>query len=176
LKATLLSGNYRELAGMRDVARVLGVPFTATRLVAPAIDGGPAPQQWMVNPAQAAELDALLAPEVHPDTAPGQGGAVLTCAAGTTTCAITPSGEILPCILLRRAVGSIRKRSLYEIWHGDPDPFLERLRRLEPEDVRECHACASRQRCLCFPGIAYTETGELTGVPPSSCRLAMEQK
>jgi radical SAM protein with 4Fe4S-binding SPASM domain len=175
LKATVLSRNYRELSGMHDAARALGVPLAASRAVTPAIDGNRSPQKWMVNAAQAAELDALMPPEVHPGNQHGLGGAVHTCKAGKTYCGITPPGEFLPCILFRRTLGSIRNRSLYEIWHGDPDPFLKRLRRLEPEDVRECLTCSSRQSCLRCPGIAFTETGELGGVSPSLCRLAANQ-
>ena len=167
LKSTVLGGNYRELPGMRDAARAWGVPLIARRDVAPAIDGDCSPQQWMVNAAEAAELDAGSPVEAGRH---GQAGAVLTCKAGKTTCAITPSGEILPCILFRRTVGSIRARSLHAIWHGEPDPFLERLRALEPEDVKECFTCAHRQACRRCPGIAYTETGELGRPSPSACR------
>jgi radical SAM protein with 4Fe4S-binding SPASM domain len=172
LKATILEGNYRELPGMHDTARTLGVHFSAGGLVAPAIDGDRSPQKLAVSFAQAAELDALLPSEVKGRGQHEQKGAILTCKAGRTYCGITPEGEILPCILFRRTLGSIRERTLNDIWHSNPDPFLERLRQLEPEDVRQCFACESRQECLRCPGIAYAETGELASASPSACILA----
>jgi radical SAM protein with 4Fe4S-binding SPASM domain len=172
LKATVLSCNYGELPGMRDAARTMGVRFAASGLIAPGISGDRSPQKWAVGAPEAARIDAPPPIEIHAGGKHDQEGAALTCKAGKTFCGITPTGDILPCILFRRPVGSIRKRTLDEIWHGDPDPFLQLLRRLEPGDARECFTCSSRRVCKRCPGIAYAETGELASASPIACKLA----
>ena len=68
----------------------------------------------------------------------------INCNAGKTIAGISPQGDIYPCIILRHKVGSVRDRSLQDIWHDNPDPFLTELSSMQPEDVSKCYTCKIR--------------------------------
>jgi radical SAM protein with 4Fe4S-binding SPASM domain len=99
-------------------------------------------------------------------------GALLKCLAGITTIGISPQGDIYPCIVLHEPVGNIRDRSLRDIWHTNPVPFLSNLRNMKPGDVSECLHCADRFSCKRCPGIAYLETGDLRNPSMTACMIA----
>lgn len=164
LKATLLRENFEERELMAQVARELRVAFGTAALIAPAMDGDPAPQSHMINDAEATEYA-----DWRPD-APS--GAKLTCRAGRTFCCITPSGEVLPCTLMRKSVGNVRRDSLKMIWHDRPDPFLLALRDFREEDAESCCRCPERAKCERCPGVTFLETGNISTASPAACRLA----
>jgi radical SAM protein with 4Fe4S-binding SPASM domain len=172
LKITVLKNNYDQLPAMQELCNQLNVRLGANMMIAPQIDGNPAPQQHMIEPFEAAEVNRVFSGAGLEDGDKGGSGAVLTCRAGKTFCGISPEGNIMPCILFRLVVGNIRKRSLQDIWHDDVHPTLSRLRQLRDEDVQECFSCTWKPSCRRCPGIVYAETGRLGTASPSACLLA----
>jgi AdoMet-dependent heme synthase len=172
LKTTVLTLNWREVPAMRDLAAGLGAGFEANITVAPRIDGDRAPLGYALTEAELAQLDPAL---INAGPIPGEdltGGAPLVCKAGRTVATIGPRGEVYPCLLFRYELGNLRRRSLHDILHAAPDPFLEELRRLEAHEVSACAGCDLRGHCQRCPGIAYLETGDVRAPSPSACALA----
>jgi radical SAM protein with 4Fe4S-binding SPASM domain len=172
LKTTVLTLNWREVAAMRDLARQLGARFEANITVAPRIDGGRGPLDFALTAAELSHLDPAL---INAGPIPGEdltGGAPLVCTAGRTVATIGPRGEVYPCLLFRHELGNLRQRTLHDILHGAPDPFLTELRALEAHEVSACAGCELRPSCQRCPGIAYLETGDLRAPSPSACALA----
>jgi radical SAM protein with 4Fe4S-binding SPASM domain len=172
LKATVLRPNQHELPAMAALAGDLGAAFHASPLVVPRRHDDRDPRELALSEAEIAALDpTLLGGGLIPgeDTA---GGAVLTCKAGRTVAGITASGDVYPCIMWPRAVGNIRQRSLAEIWHEAPDPFLSELRGLTENDLEACATCDMRSACRRCPGVAWQETGSLTAPGDWFCAAA----
>ena len=172
VKATIMRPNWQELPAMARIARGLGARFSASISIAPRVNGDPTPQRLALSEKEIAQLNpALIAggpipyEERHP-------GALLTCRAGRTVAGISPQGDIFPCILLRHKVGNIRARTVQDIWHHNPDEFLQELRRMKPADVSTCFACELRSLCRRCPGISYLENSELGGPSSSACAAA----
>lgn len=171
MKATLLKDNYRELDAMAALCKDLGIPFQANIFVSPRVDGSRDPQMQMLSSEEIRGLNQrLISGGLVPDENMGR-GALLTCNAGKNSAGISPSGDVFPCIIMRQNVGSIRERTLRDIWHDHPSPFLETLRSMKPEDVDRCFACETRSRCRRCPGVAFLETGSPATASPGSCYL-----
>jgi len=172
LKSTVMRPNMRELNDMALLARTLGVHYSASIMVAPRVDGDISPQKLALSEDEIAVLDPAL---LNGGLIPGEEGMsklILTCNAGITSAGISPKGDIFPCIILRHNVGNILERTLQDIWHDNPDPMLEEMRQLRPEDVSACYNCELKSYCWRCPGVAYLETGDIRLPNNSSCVLA----
>jgi radical SAM protein with 4Fe4S-binding SPASM domain len=176
MKATLLEQNYKELEAMAELCRSLKVGFSANVLISPGTDGNLRTQGQMLT---MKELSDLNPDYIDAGLIPGESakeGALLVCSAGKTSAGISPQGDIYPCIILREKIGNIREKTLKDIWHDHPAPFLTSLRETRQEDVLQCFACEARTRCRRCPGNAYLETGSHLMAPPSACHIALKIK
>lgn len=91
------------------------------------------------------------------------------CYSGFNSCAITPSGEVLPCNQLLYGVGDLKKNNFSEIWSNSPQ--LKYLRTLTLRDIKKCNKCKLLTSCARCPGLAYLEGGDLSGISPENCRI-----
>lgn len=173
IKTTLMKRNQTQLQDMATLAKSLSAHFSANISVCPQTDGDLTVQQLALNTDEVAALDPrLLSGGILPDE-DFAGGAVLTCRAGKTVAGISPRGDVYPCILLPKSVGSLRQRSLKDIWHNNPDPFLSEFRGLAPEDSAECYSCDLQKHCRRCPGVTWMETGDPRLACPSACHGAL---
>ena len=92
------------------------------------------------------------------------------CYSGFNSCAISPSGKVLPCNQLLYEVGDLRKNNFYNIWHNSPK--LKYLRSLNLRDLEECANCKLLLSCARCPGLAFLEGEDLLGPSPENCRVA----
>jgi len=92
------------------------------------------------------------------------------CYSGFNSCAITPSGKVLPCNQLLYEVGDLRKQAFSEIWHNSSQ--LKYLRTLTLRDLKECAHCKLLYSCARCPGLAFLEGGDILGPSPENCRVA----
>jgi len=91
------------------------------------------------------------------------------CYSGFNSCAITPSGKVLPCNQFLYAVGDLEKRSFLEIWHNSPK--LKFIRSLTLRDLTQCSGCELLFSCARCPGLAHLEGGNIFGPSPENCRI-----
>lgn len=175
LKSTLMRQNAHELAAMAALGAELDAEFHASPLLAPRRDGGTDPRNLALTETQVAALDQNL---LNAGLMPGEdsnAGAVLVCNAGRSIAGVAADGTVYPCIMWPRDVGSLRARSLQDIWHDRPDPFLAELRALSTERLTTCQGCAVRDNCRRCPGMAWQETGDLLAPGSCFCRDAHER-
>ncbi|MDD5719258.1 MAG: radical SAM protein [Candidatus Krumholzibacteria bacterium] len=169
LKATMLRANAGELAAMAALARELDCGFSASPVVVPRRSGDREPQRLALDEDDLAALDPAL---LGAGLIPGEevrGGALLVCKAGRSVAGVSPQGEVYPCIMWPRSVGNLRERSLRDIWHDHPDPYLQELRALTADDMPACAGCDLRAWCRRCPGLVWQETGDPRGAAPSLC-------
>lgn len=169
LKATVIKQNVREIAAMRQLADTLGVYFSASLSLTPREDGNKAPQKLRLDDSQLKHINPALIDFAPLYSHESLAKAHLICRAGSTIAGISPAGDIFPCILMRKKVGNIREKSLEDLWHNHPHPFLISLRNLKEEDIAECAACEYLPVCSRCPGVSYMETGSLTLPSPIAC-------
>lgn len=175
LKATVMRGNAHELGAMAALARELRVLFHASPLLAPRRDAESGPESLALSEIELAALDqGLMGAGLLPGES-SDGGAVLVCQAGRSVAGVTADGLVYPCVLWPRSVGSLRERSLHDIWHADPDPFLAALRAHTDAALEECQACTVRDHCRRCPGMAWQETGDITAAGPGFCQAAHQR-
>jgi AdoMet-dependent heme synthase len=93
------------------------------------------------------------------------------CYGGFSTCAITPSGKVLPCNQLLYEVGDLRKSTFSEIWHNSPQ--LKYLRALTLRNLKKCAGCEILTSCARCPGLALLEGSDILGPSPENCRIAV---
>ncbi len=92
------------------------------------------------------------------------------CGAGVTSLSVRADGRILPCQVFNTwpIFGYEPQVSLQEAFSSPARAaFLQANR-----TPGECLSCGMRRFCLRCPADVLHETGRLTGVPPSSCRVA----
>lgn len=92
------------------------------------------------------------------------------CYSGFNSCAITPSGKVLPCNQFLYDVGDLEEESFSEIWHNSPK--LKFVRDLTLRDLKPCSGCSLLSSCSRCPGLAQLEGGNITGFSPENCRVA----
>jgi AdoMet-dependent heme synthase len=171
LKATILRPNMNQLDAMADLAHALDCAFNASPMVAQRRGGGLEPRGLALAEEELAALNQDL---LNSGLIPGEEGrsATLICKAGRMVAGVSPQGDVYPCILWPHSVGNLRERSLREIWHERPDPFLEQIRSLTIDDLSACAGCEIRGACRRCPGMAWQETGRMDGPAPSICAAA----
>ena len=168
VQTMLMDGNIHEAPAMRELVQGLGAWASASYALAPTKGCSLAPQQLQ---ASFAAIEHYLTDDPFLGRLPpGTGPAV--CKAGRGICAISPYGDVFPCVLMPMKLGNLREQGFQEIWRDHTTDDLLSLRSLSAEDFEGCATCPDApfcQRCL---GVALSETGSLTGRPSSACRYA----
>lgn len=167
IQALLMDSNVREAAAISDLAASLGAGVHVGYELVPTKSCALSPQQYE---ATYKALEACLPAEHLLAGFPADGPGI--CKAGKGICAISPVGDVFPCLLMPLRVGNVREQAFEELWRTDPSEDLRYLRSIRKEDLVECRDCEIASSCNRCPGVALGETGSLTGRPPSACRHA----
>lgn len=101
------------------------------------------------------------------------GGFRVFCNTGRSMAAVSPSGDVFPCIALKKVAGNLREKSFLEIW--DQSPYLKWLRGLDLSCMEECCACNLKEFCQLCPAEALEEEGDLLRPHIEACRIAKKR-
>lgn len=156
-----------QLEALKELARKHADSRVISADLVPTIDNRPMPQG--MNPG-CEDLCSLLV-DTHPRRGiPAEKNPQSpVCSAGRSLLAINPFGMVMPCIGLRREIGSLRLRPLKEIWEEEP---FRVLRSLTYGDLTGCRACPDRRYCLFCPGLSWHEKRDLISPVPAICSRA----
>jgi len=169
LNTLLLDLNVAEQRAMAELARELGVSYEQVFKVSPADDGSYRAAGHQLSRSEMTDvLGADGTPFVPRVPAPGR----RTCAAGLSSCLISPYGVVYPCIELRMPAGDLRRQPFAEVWARAP--ILQELRaRHTCEHLHDCRECPLVRYCKgrCA-GLAWKEHGDLYGGHSLACRQA----
>ena len=158
LKTVAMNVNINAIHGVRSLGKELGVfahKFTCE--VSPRIDGDiDRPFQYQMDEAQLEEYLKEFVDEWEPsplqDVPPKEAARLKgTCGPGTNGCAISPYGDVFPCMAWRVVpIGNVREKSLKEMWHNPP-PAVQDLLSIQTyadlPDCKECEFVAQCRRC-----------------------------
>jgi len=176
LKCVLMRANAEAYGGVADFARAVGARVRYGVELSPRNDGDARPLALRMTGAQ---TEAWFRSDVpgpfagYARETPEAMRAKTICAAGTTTFAINPYGDVFPCNQLLIPVGNVRERPFRSIWLDAPSPFLERLRGVRTfGDLPGCAGCTLAYACRRCHGVAHLETGDWLAKSPLACEMA----
>jgi len=169
LKTPLLVDNGRVAADVLKMTQMMNMPCNFDVVITPKNNGNMSPLELQLQHPRLVELMTrgpladLLAPsgfEGNPGPAP--------CNAGRSYCGISPTGDVVPCLMMPVKVGSIRERPFAEIWHGGP--VLDEVRGVTFESLTTCRSCDVKSVCNRCAGLAM-----LRGQGVDGCDLSGKQ-
>ena len=167
LKFPLMKDNFNDYGFMKEIAGEKGLNFVHDFNMSPRDDGNMEPVELIISEQQ--ELDCMRHEDSEffpiqrdPDD--------FVCNAGRNNFAISPYGDVFPCIQLRIAAGNCKEQSLREIWKESEE--IKKVRELHFRDFKECVPCEQAPFCFICPGISHIEHGKMTAPYSYACRKA----
>lgn len=92
------------------------------------------------------------------------------CAAATARMAVSPTGTVFPCPLLRLPLGNLRRQELPSIWSGPVSRQVRGAGLFNPPVI--CLECDLGPICPRCPAMALLEDGDVTAPSSEACRIA----
>lgn len=187
MKTVWMKQNFSEFLLMVELAKELGTTPKFSLVISPKNNGSLIPLAYRLSNEElssffslmyqnqeeelASQIDELSDRTVGVTQAKSQ---AITCAAGVTHCAISPYGEVFPCIDIPEVAGDLNEMSFQEIWTSSAR--LYRLRKKRSTIIPECQNCNLLAQCFRCPGLALREDGSLFSPSSEACRLAKARK
>jgi radical SAM protein with 4Fe4S-binding SPASM domain len=170
MKTPMLAHNGKMAAGVHALAHAANIPCNFDLIITPKNNGDPGPLNLALARQTMVELmstqpfaDIFVADD-------GNGPGPEPCAAGRGYAAISPTGDVLPCIAMPVVVGNLRKQRFADVWKNDA--FLARLRAVKFDDLTTCRSCDVKGSCSRCPGVALQRGQDIDGCDPSGKQVA----
>src|SRR5258708_5495370 len=156
----LMRPNIKDYAGVKALARDLGVEVTTDPTITPKMDGDRSLLELGIRDSQLSQIfrDSELVGNVDefcalPDAVDDSALDSIACSAGHTSCYISPYGDVYPCVQFPLPSGNIRTQKFLDIWKYSPQ--LNEVRSITLGDLQGCSACVHQGGCTRCPGLAY---------------------
>jgi radical SAM protein with 4Fe4S-binding SPASM domain len=171
VKTLLTQINKHEVGAVCELVAALGVRFRGFDPVVFANHNGDTSALALRVPP--AEVARLLDPALECREDPFSGDDEPMCGAGHDFAAITPHGDVYPCLSLRVPMGNVRERPFSEIWRRPADAAaMARIRGARWSTLPVCSTCDARGVCQRCPGLAHHEDGDALGPSSTHCQLS----
>jgi len=172
----LMPDTFPEVDGIIDLAEELDCQFMFDPTIAARADGERSVLDYRLPVAQVEEYlgNIRLRPRGSRGRRAGEPpkrrpAPPVYCGAGITAAMIEANGDVLACMGLRPAFGSVETASFHAAWHGSI-AAAHRIRMQAPLD--DCPGCRFLDHCTArCPRQALVETGSMGGAPPRTCEL-----
>jgi AdoMet-dependent heme synthase len=169
----LMLQNVADYAGVKALAKDLGVEVTIDPTITPRMDGDRSLLQLGIRDAQLADVfrDNELVGNVEefcalPGAIDDSTLDMVPCSAGHTYCYISPYGDVYPCVQFPLPCGNIRSDTFLNIWRNSTQ--MNEVRSIRARDLPTCSTCAHGGTCTRCPGLAYME-GNMRGPSSLDC-------
>lgn len=169
----LMVQNVADYAGVKALAKDLGVEVTIDPTITPRMDGDRSLLKLGIRDAQLAEVfrDSELVGDVDefcalPGAVDDSALDMVPCSAGHTYCYISPYGDVYPCVQFPLPCGNVRKDTFLNIWRNSTQ--MNEVRSIRARDLPTCSSCAHVGTCTRCPGLAYME-GNMRGPSSLDC-------
>ncbi len=182
LKCVVMKPNLATFTSVLRLAEELGASCAFDPVVTVRNDGDAAPLALRLGPDDLVtvfatpEIASAAVEEVVPDEFAYDGdiGDAPACSAGINNCAVSPYGDVTPCVAFPVVAGNVREAPLGEIWRQAP-VFL-RVRSTRTRDIEVCATCADVRQCGRCPGSALLEDGNVAGPSRAACQVAAARR
>jgi radical SAM protein with 4Fe4S-binding SPASM domain len=162
-----LKTNLSELTLMNDFVLSLGAKPRIDLSLAPTKSGEILPLR--LEPSLADLVGCGWRPRSPDESEDGCRG---VCKAGRAICSVSPAGNVFPCLMFPLKLGNLRESNFNQIWRLEPRAELRYLRSIKRADLDACNKCNLAAYCQRCTGIAYLESGCMTGPSMNACRQA----
>lgn len=170
LKTPLMQCNVDQFDALRDLAASLGATFRYDLTLTPRRDGDRTPLRYALR---YADLVRHYRRTLSAAPAPGAAGCRL-CNVGRNALAITPNGDVYPCLEVPIVIGNVRCTPLRTIW--ETAPGWAALTALDAGALPVCGACPLGALCGRCHGAARHESGDLCAPATAHCTRALAQR
>ena len=165
-----MNSNLEELPRIKELVAQLGADSTIYLEMTPSRSGSGYPLEYEPD------FTGLVNCGIPPDSFGSRSKeGKLLCQAGKSSCSISPSGDVYPCVLFPLKLGNIRQTSFDSMWRLEPCAELRYLRSMRRSDLYACSECELSAYCKRCTGVAYLESGCVNGPSPSACRQAQKR-
>jgi radical SAM protein with 4Fe4S-binding SPASM domain len=182
LKCVIMRPNLESFPSVLALAERLGASCAFDPVVTVRNDGDRSPLACRLD------FDELVSVLAHPVITAAGSEEVVTgefaysgeladapaCAAGFNLVAVSPGGDVTPCVALPLLAGNVRQQSLSNIWQDAP--AFARVRSIRLRDIETCATCADLAACGRCPGSAMLEDGNLEGPSRAACTVAAARR
>lgn len=169
----LMRQNVTDYAGVKALARELGVEVMTDPTITPRMDGDRSLLELGIRAPQLQEVfrDTDLAGNSDefcavPDGVDNSGMNDIACSAGHTYCYISPYGDVYPCVQFPLPCGNVREKNFVDIWRNSTQ--LNEVRSIRTRDLPTCSSCSHGGSCSRCPGLAFME-GNMRGPSSLDC-------
>lgn len=171
VKVPVMRQNLGEVLQIRDFAREIGAEFLSNPTIVPRGDGSTDNLKYRLTDEQLDYYFKEINNEWYFKTpSPDQ----TLCGAGKGIMAISPYGEVYPCVQMDVQIGDLTKQSLKDIWYNSQE--LKKIRELKLSKLDQCAACSNISYCNPCPGLALAENGSISAPASEACRQAQSRK
>lgn len=165
-----MNNNLEELPRIKELVEQLGADSTIYLEMTPSRSGSEYPLEYEPD------FAGLVNCGIQPDSFGSRSKeGKLLCQAGKSSCSISPSGDVYPCVLFPFKLGNIRQTSFDSMWRLEPCAELRYLRSMRRSDLYACSECDLSAYCKRCTGVAYLESGRINGPSTSACRQAQKR-
>ena len=157
VKFIVTKNNYKEITEVKKIVEESGCNFYYDVILTPKDNLDDSPQQLSLNKKEMSEFYDSVNMKI---TTTVRDKNDFICNAGIATMAISPDGEVFPCVQLRKSAGNLREKPLKDIWKNGE--IFNRLRKLRIKDY-QCGNCPLLNYCSPCIGLIDMETGDING-------------
>lgn len=167
IKTPVMTLNGIAAREVHAMAQMMNMPCQYDMTITAKTDGSTGPLALQL---QKKELVKVLSQQPFDEIFPGpyDGEGPQPCAAGRHYCAVGPTGDVSPCIMMPATLGNVRRTSFAELWRNSP--LLAQLRAIQFEDLTACRSCEVKGACSRCPGQAMHR-----GQGPEGCDLQAKE-
>ncbi|MDD3627058.1 MAG: radical SAM protein [bacterium] len=174
VKTMVLQENFSEFPQIKEFAEKNNFLFSFDHVIFGADSGSETPLGHLLNEDQVRTIENIRFEmggrnTFQDDIDRGKNVHDIMCTMGRNVMAITPVGDVLPCITLRYPVGNLREQALKDIWINSEK--LKWIRGLKDENFTECFNCSMKRLCRVCPGLNYTFNNNFFTPAKQKCRL-----
>ena len=175
LKMMLFRFNVKELEKVYEFAKREDYQFTFDELLFVADSGSRIPFDYAVYGDQIAYIEKFRLKLSSGDSIwvdydiENRAGTRIMCTAARSTAAITPNGDLLPCIVWRRTIGNLKENSFKELWNNSEN--VKKLLDIEDRNFVKCISCRLSAACRVCPGMNEGEHNNPFTPSFQKCRL-----
>jgi len=169
LKTPLMKNNFAEYKKIIKLNENLGTNWQLDPWITPKNDGNRDPLDLRVNQENLKELFSDENYFPRKKFAPMRKERFL-CSAGKNLVALSPYGDVYPCLMWLVKVGNLRKEKFSQIWQESS--LLNRLRSIKFKNLKICKTCSLVPYCLRCPGLAELEDGDFLAPSGIACQTA----
>ncbi len=183
LKINITKANFDEIAALSAFAKYLDARPQWASFLVPRYNGSKDNIALRLEPEEVMRASDILSPELTDDKDLALGevqnddnergerwvrGRLFQCGVGKKGLAISPYGELKPCLELPSLGYSLLNGTLRQGW----SMLRDYVRTFKPSPQNKCFDCALRSFCSSCPAKAMWECGDMNGCPDYYRRLA----